>query len=313
MITASRWSLAAAFLFALAAPAWACLWYYGTNVKGERVTVGGHDGRPKDLIARLATHEEHDRRADSDTSKEPAENADFRVRSDFAATLVHQGKVARAVEILESVEKAHPGEYIVGVNLGTAYELSGDNEKALRWIREGLKRNAQSHYGTEWLHVKILEAKIAAAKDPEWIKTHSVLGLDFGSGEVPVLPEPWPLTVDVSSTIESLYYQLEERLAFVPPPDPLVAGMIADMGTLMGLTKTADHAVAAYDLALTYKPVNAELIARRRAHAVQFAGQIVSKSTTRQNPGLVLTLWIVAGGAVLVCIALVLKKKTTPA
>jgi len=49
-------------------------------------------------------------------------------------------------------------------DLGTAYELAGKNEPALRWIREGLRRNPNSHKGTEWLHVKILEAKIEQEK-----------------------------------------------------------------------------------------------------------------------------------------------------
>jgi hypothetical protein len=70
--------------------------------------------------------------------------------------------------------------------------LTGKNEKALRWIREGLRRNPNSHSETEWLHVLILEAKIAAAKDPEWIKTHSVLALDFGNSDTAVLPSRFP-------------------------------------------------------------------------------------------------------------------------
>ena len=45
---------------------------------------------------------------------------------------------------------------------------------------ECLKRNAQSHYGTEWLHELILEAKIALAYDPTWLQTHTVLRIDFG-------------------------------------------------------------------------------------------------------------------------------------
>jgi hypothetical protein len=55
----------------------------------------------------------------------------------------------------------------VAANLGTALELLGNKEEALHWIREGIRRNPQSHEGTEWLHAKILEAKIAAQKDAD--------------------------------------------------------------------------------------------------------------------------------------------------
>lgn len=35
----------------------------------------------------------------------------------------------------------------------------------------------QSNYGSEWLHVAILETKLAMAKDPAWLRSHSVLML----------------------------------------------------------------------------------------------------------------------------------------
>src|SRR6185295_18138288 len=156
-------------------------------------------------------------------------NADFKVRSDYAATLVHRGEARRAVEVLESVERLHPGEYIVAANLGTAYELSGNLDKAYFWINEGIRRNAQSHEGTEWLHLRILKARMALAKDPAWIQTHSVLELDFGTGTEPKKPETWPAdSGGAEGVIKALAYQLRERMAFVPAPDPLVGGMIAD-------------------------------------------------------------------------------------
>ena len=84
---------------------------------------------------------------------------------------------------------------------GSSVQHIGDNEQALHWISEGIRLNKDSHWGTEWLHVKILEAKIAAAKDPEWIKTHSVLELDFGKGEVPVMPATLPNGLDARGLI----------------------------------------------------------------------------------------------------------------
>src|SRR4029077_1629809 len=102
----------------------------------------------------------------------------FNERSDYAVSLVYVGKTKEAVELLQSLEKEQPGTYIVAANLGTALELLGNNEEALHWIREGIRRNPQSHEGTEWLHAKIIEAKIAQEKDPNYFKSHSVLELD---------------------------------------------------------------------------------------------------------------------------------------
>ena len=88
-----------------------------------------------------------------------------------------------AIELLEELEKKSPGQYAVAANLGTAYELNGDNRKALEWIKKGVERNPESHFGTEWLHVKILEAKIAIEQNPEWLSNHSVLETDFAVSE----------------------------------------------------------------------------------------------------------------------------------
>jgi len=270
-------------LCALAAPAWACLWYYGKNAKGEEVKVGGLYGDPKRFLVYLTHNSEHDDALGTDTSKEPGPEADFRTRSDYAATLIHQGKAAKALPILEALEHAHPKEYILAVNLGTAYELQGEDEKALSWIQEGIRRNPDSHQGTEWLHVLILEAKIAVSKDPDWAKTHSVLGLEFGSGDVPVMPARFPSDRSPDNVRKALAYQLHERLAFIHPPDPLVAGMIADLANLEGLLETADHAAALYELALTYQPAHPELLLRRKAQALQYAGQIVSQQQLEQK------------------------------
>jgi hypothetical protein len=204
--------------------------------------------------------------------------------------------------MLEAIERAHPNEYIIAVNLGTAYELNGEDEKALHWIQEGLRRNPDSHSGTEWLHVMILESKIAGSKDPDWARTHSVLGLDFGTGDVPAMPTRLPPGQSADSVRKALIYQLHERLAFVHPPDPLVGGMIADLADLKGLQETADHAVPLYDLALTYQPSHPDLIQRRKVQALKFAGQIVSaheRGEKRAKVGLGVAVVMILGVVIL--------------
>ena len=104
-------------------------------------------------------------------------STNFNDRSDYAVALMYIGRSKEAVELLRQLEKERLGEYFVAANLGTAYELSGNNEEALRWINEGIRRNPASHGGTEWLHAKILEAKIAQQKDADYFKKHSVLEL----------------------------------------------------------------------------------------------------------------------------------------
>jgi hypothetical protein len=220
--------------------------------------------RPSDYLSRLKQHPVHDRIVAGPPPVDPGPSADFRARSDYAAALVHRGESRKAVDILESVEAGHPGEYIVAANLGTAYELSGDLIQAHRWIGEGMRRNPKSHEGTEWLHLRILEARQALAKDPVWLASHSVLGLDFGPDATPRVPQTWPKGAhDAEDVIAGLTYQLGERLAFVPAPDPLVGGLIADLADLLQLYRNIDFAIPIYRLALLYQPIDMNLVEKR--------------------------------------------------
>jgi tetratricopeptide (TPR) repeat protein len=268
-------------------PAWACLNHYGKmNVHGETIPVDERRDSHMTYISRLNYHPEHDAIVNGPEPVEPAPDAHFKVRSDYAVALVHRGKTRKAVAIFEAIEKEHPGEYIVAANLGTAYELSGNLEKAHHWIGEGIRRNPKSHEASEWLHLKILEARQALEKDRDWVKTHGVLDLDFGSEARPVKPTNWPKESDgAEGVIQALSYQLSERLAFVPPPDALVAGMIADLADLLAIYRSVDHAIPVYELALEYQPVRADLIRKRLSASMDMRREELRREQAGRNSG----------------------------
>lgn len=144
--------------------------------------------------------------------------------------------------------------YSSAANLGTAYELSGDNQNALKWIKEGLKRNPDSHYGTEWLHVAILEAKINLEKDPAYYAEKSVLDM----------PKRLPADEnDVFATFNgqnfnrfqvetALAYQLYERTIFVKPEDVVVADLLYSLSRIAGNKNDFKASFAYLDLAKEY-------------------------------------------------------------
>jgi tetratricopeptide (TPR) repeat protein len=281
-------------LLSLATSASACLWYYGTNMRGESIEVSAFG--PEAYLRHLTDDSEHRRLRNTPPEAEPSADADFKRRSDYAATLVHRGEVKRAIEILEYIERVHPAEYVVAANLGTAYELSGNNEKALRWVSEGIRRNKESHWGTEWLHVRILEAKLAFAKDPLWLTSHSVLGLDFGKDLVPSRPPKGTDGEEGTKTETALEYQLRERMAFVKSPDPIVGDLLSDLGNLLALNKTIEHAVAVYGLAIQYKPEQTLLVTQRRDHLQQVVDDSRRRRWLKQT--------IIYGGIVAAVVAL---------
>jgi hypothetical protein len=245
----------------LAMPASACINEYGRPTRPHKP----RPERPAEFMAHLRDRSEHDAIVSGPPPVEPGPDADFKARSDYAARLVRRGESRKAVEILEAVEQSHPGEYIVAANLGTAYELSGDLVKAHGWISEGIRRNPDAHDGTEWLHLQILGARQALSGDPRWLQSNSVTGLDFGADAQPRKPERWPKeSGGPEGVITALFYQLHERMAFVPPPDPLVGSMIAELANLLMLYRSAELAIPVYDLALSYRPAKLEQVTARK-------------------------------------------------
>jgi tetratricopeptide (TPR) repeat protein len=243
----------------------ACLWIYGTNAHGRARVYGGKRGSPIDS---LKSHRKP--KSEWETRKRELQaqlpNGDYKVRNDYAAVLVHLGRSAEALEILKNIETEKPGKYETAANIGTAYELLGDNVSALKWIKEGIKRNPDSHGGSEWVHVKILEAKIQLATDPDWLKTHSVLGLDFGSELAPKKPKREMNPRDPRLIKEAIKYQLQERLQFVTAPNPIVADLLSDFANLIALNDPLEDAIPVYRFSLEFKPVRVELIEKRVSH-----------------------------------------------
>lgn len=165
--------------------------------------------------------------------------ADFKLLSDYGLYLVKGGKVSEALIVFEALAKAHPDEYSIIANLGTTYELSGQNEKALAYIRKGLKINPNSHGGSEWIHVKVLLAKIELSKNPNYLNNQSVLNLSAKQKE--------------SEKIRNqLYTQLRERFPFCKGPDPIMADLFVDLGDCYAQSISFEHAKGLYQIAKIY-------------------------------------------------------------
>ena len=125
-------------------PTFACVNIVGTKYSGER---GGTIGRMGVQELRYAFK----RNTKPDGIKMEADlrgSTNFSDRSNYAVALMYLGRSQEAVQLLESLEKESPGEFYVAGNLGTAYELSGNNESALKWIQEEIKRNPEAHEAT---------------------------------------------------------------------------------------------------------------------------------------------------------------------
>jgi hypothetical protein len=154
----------------------------------------------------------------SDYEADPNQHLTRAARNDYAAALIYSHRYADAIDVLLQLEKDFSGVYATASNLGTAYELAGDIPNATKWIEEGIKRNPNSHDGTEWLHLAILETKAELARTPQWLGTHSVL--DKSDQHSPAVVE------------RALEYQLNERLYFIQNDDPIMCDLFYQAGVV---------------------------------------------------------------------------------
>jgi tetratricopeptide (TPR) repeat protein len=234
-------------------PADACIWVKGTTKDSSHQTRSrmGTATQLRHLLKYSIETDLHREGAVMESSLRSSTSFDD--RSDYAVALTYLGRTAEAIDLLQKLESEGPGDYAVAANLGTAYELAGKNHDAKKWIEEAIRRNPNSHEGTEWLHVKILEAKIQQDKDPAYFNNHSVLDLDYrtlvpGAERIPVAGEQRA----VKRVHEALQYQLEERLKFVKGSDPVVASLLFDYAAIEAGTATLESARGLLEMAAEY-------------------------------------------------------------
>jgi len=269
------------FLVGTAFPALACINISGINLDGKPIEVGeSFLGAQKAYLQPNAKQQEEDKKRwenrRGDLEKKIAAGPGVRDRSDYGGVLAMLGEFAKAKEVLEAAEAAEPGNYAVAANLGTVYELLGDDAKALEWIRKGIERNPSSHKGTEWVHVKILEAKQSISKDPKWLETNTVLGLDYGTDARPAAKSQ-PADTKYY-LVGSLSYQLRERMQFVKAPDALVGDLLFNLGNELAVIGTAQMAKDVYELALKYGAPHKELVQQR----FEFVSDVIAKAAAKK-------------------------------
>ena len=164
---------------------------------------------------------------------------DYKWLSNYAVLLLKAGRTKEALDLLEQLSLKHPDEYQIAANLGTAYELSGNVEKALEYIKRGVELNPNAHDGSEWVHVKLLEAKLKLQTDPNYLTKNTVLNLSANQKK------------DLKVR-QQLMIQIRERFPFCKGPDPIMASLLIDLGDCYAQTTSIEYAKALYEIALNY-------------------------------------------------------------
>ena len=166
--------------------------------------------------------------------------------SDKGLIYILLGKYDEAIQLYQNIEKTNPNRYSTASNIGTAYELKGDNLNALKWIKKSIEIDPKSHHNSEWIHVKILETKINGLKN---VSSESLINLDFGSN---ITPETNKSKAELEDLYDAIYYQVNERVTFIDPKDKIIAQLYFDLGNIAFLEKRFYDATENYNQAIEY-------------------------------------------------------------
>lgn len=254
---------------ACALPAAACINAFGTDRDGRSFVADYETGKNLEHLLTCDPESSYFFSNAKSIAAQAKATPTFEKLTNLGVVLIYQHKYRAAIQHFLRLESVFPGRAETAANLGTALELSDRDESALKWIELGIARNREEHFGTEWLHARILKAKIAAASG-HWNHDASIAGLTFADMEIPPLPErlpsgndgkpvePWALDL-------ALLYQLRERLQFVSAPDWVVADLMSDWATLNLAGGPVENAKVQYGLAVRYGAEETPLMVRRRA------------------------------------------------
>lgn len=185
-------------------------------------------------------------------------NLNYRDKSDYAVLCLKLGDKKEGLQILEELYKQHPGEYNIVANLGTAYELNGNNAKALELLKKALALNPGSHFNSEWIHVRILEEELSDS--PDYSK---IIHLGINNFQEWLIDKKYKFPQEADSLKVQIAYQLHERISFIDKPNKVIGQLVLDFADIISKTGNKNDAYQFYSYALSYDPSLKKIIDTR--------------------------------------------------
>jgi tetratricopeptide (TPR) repeat protein len=164
----------------------------------------------------------------------------FVFRNDYAATLIHLGRLKEALPILLEIQKIQPNESNIAANLGMAYDLLGKKDSALYWCEEAWRLNPKTNT-EELVHIALLNYYLGKSAGG------SFTGLELSLLKKSVKSSPPWFRVQVA--MEDLDKVIRQRLPFSASPDSGLAQLFWEYGMLCKAEELEPNAWVIFELA----------------------------------------------------------------
>jgi tetratricopeptide (TPR) repeat protein len=180
-----------------------------------------------------------------------------------AVLAMFEGNVAEALEMLTELNAEKPESYEILANLAVARELNGDDQGALAAVEGSLKLNPEAHLDTEWMHAKVLQAKLALKTDPDWLEKHTVSGIPKADFPKDFALESLGKQRNLESIANALRAHLVPRLIFIKGKDPIVAAMLTELARVRARESIVERAIPIANLATEYGSKEALMLQKK--------------------------------------------------
>jgi tetratricopeptide (TPR) repeat protein len=190
------------------------------------------------------------------TEKNLKKDKSYKTLSDYAVRLTKVGKFKESLEILKELGKKYPNEYQIISNLGTSYELNGELDSPLKYIRKGLKLNPLSHDKSEWVHERILITKLELTENPNYLDSNTILNISEKDTNYHLLAH-------------QVSIQLRERFPYCPPSNIIMQNLLIELGDIYVNSNSVLFGICLYRISRDYylmpsTVINTKVIAAKK-------------------------------------------------
>jgi tetratricopeptide (TPR) repeat protein len=175
----------------------------------------------------------------------------FQNISDYGSYLLMSGRFGEGLNIFRALSKKYPDVYEIRANTAVAYELNGNVDSALYWEKRAIDMNTGRHHYSEWIHLKILEAKKQLQADPDWCLKNNVTGV------IDSIKRYYRVQLHEDGKggwmLKSFIDQLDERLPFTYGEDKALGKLFLELGDAY-MVASAYRSYYCYALAKYFYP-----------------------------------------------------------
>jgi tetratricopeptide (TPR) repeat protein len=156
-------------------------------------------------------------------------------KADLGAILIRLGEVEEALAVLREAHRQHPQHYAIAANLGTAWQLYGDLERAADCLRLAVQLAPGRWQKAEEYHLKLVQHRLRRGRDDQGLD--DLFGVRFvgESGSF----EPGKLAAAERKKLTADAVAVAQQLALWLPGDARLHWQLAELANAHGDVKAA--------------------------------------------------------------------------